>query len=395
MAPSVSPKRFVSKNIQMSSLRSNNSTIRVQPTRKLLSPPLSTNYLQEKSHISSVSFVTTVTSTIPSSNPTLLLLTSEPSTDIYSGLLFKLLSGVTNSTTGYAEAFGSLNSATRNSIANHSVANVSVQWTGYLLTPDGSTGSWTFWALSDGTCEIWIGGNQIINSITKDSWSIIPNNSNVQYFPITNSTALHSSTYYPISIRYQSANPQKFFKLLFTSPSSKVSSDFHRYFYYCARPLTVSTIGPTYLPTEDPTIKTTRKPVTARPSMVPTVEPTMSSSSIRGLLFNVYLSNFYGIPNFFSLSVPYLAGFAVDFNSLSAAMNNQILLTGGFSIEWFGYISTQSVREGLWIFTVQSNLLGYLWIGKKALSGYNEKNADLEFGTAINFETQLFGSTYY
>eukprot|EP00597_Dinobryon_sp_UTEXLB2267_P000873 CAMPEP_0170057830 /NCGR_PEP_ID=MMETSP0019_2-20121128/683_1 /TAXON_ID=98059 /ORGANISM="Dinobryon sp., Strain UTEXLB2267" /LENGTH=79 /DNA_ID=CAMNT_0010262623 /DNA_START=681 /DNA_END=920 /DNA_ORIENTATION=+ len=76
----------------------------------------------------------------------------------------------------------------------------------------------------------------------------------------------------------------------------------------------------TNLPTEEPTIKPSRKLVTAKPSRVPTAEPAMSSRSIRGLLFNVYSSNFNGIPKFFSSNVPCLAGFTTDLSSLSTAI---------------------------------------------------------------------------
>eukprot|EP01036_Dinobryon_divergens_P061971 gene61971-biopygen35867 len=87
------------------------------------------------------------------------------------------------------------------------------------------------------------------------------------------------------------------------------------------------------MPTKDPTFKTTRKPLTARPTRVPTAEPTISSDKIHGLLFNVYSSDYKQDPLFFSKSVPYLAGFATDLKSLSSSVQNQVLLPGEISIE--------------------------------------------------------------
>ena len=68
----------------------------------------------------------------PSLTPTNTIPTLEPTFPIYNGLLFNLHKEIDNSSTGYAQTFGSLNSATDFSIGNDSETRVSVQWTGYL-----------------------------------------------------------------------------------------------------------------------------------------------------------------------------------------------------------------------------------------------------------------------
>jgi hypothetical protein len=338
---------------------------------------------------------TFITSSIPSSEPHTTIPSVEPSSQIYAGLLFTLQTGLTNSSAGYAQRFGSLLSATENSIRNFSFTNVSVQWTGYLLTPVGSTGSWTFWSLSDGAVEVWINGMQIIKIGANLSLPLHTNDSNSHYSSLTNATTLQSNTYYPIRISYKSDSPQKLFQLFFTSPISKISSDFSTYFYYCAQRLVVSTTSPSIMATVEPTFKPSNKPVTARPSRVPTAEPTMSSSSIRGLLFNVYSLYFNQDPKFFSSNVPYLAGFTTDLSSLSNSVTNQVLLQGEISVEWFGYLSTQSSGDGPWSFTILSDSPGYFWIGKNAASGYTARNA-FSFGQTNSgpFTVTLFKGTY-
>ena len=328
---------------------------------------------------------TTIPTIPPTATPSFTPIpTSELTFHIYDGLLFNLSSGgIARSITGYAQNFGSLHSATDNSIRNYSLRGISVNWNGYLLTPDDSMGSWTFWSLSDFAVDLWIDGEQIIMSTSSFS-----SNTSSKYFPVMNSTTLQSNTYYPIRIRYESSSPPKMFQILFASPISKISSDFNSFFYFRARPLVSPTIRPSNLPTEKPIFKPSRKPVTESPSKLPTAEPTMSSDSIQGLLFNVYSTNFGENQNFFSSNVPYLAGFTTDL-SLSSSINGQRLLPGDNSIEWFGYLYIQTTGEWKFYFTYNSDNKGYFWIGKNPVSGYTNNNA-FPFDRNINLQVSKY-----
>jgi len=163
----------------------------------------------------------------------------------------------------------------------------------------------------------------------------------------------------------------------------------------------VITTVPTLRPSKTPTFKPSKWPVTSRPTRLPTSRPTPPSNLIAGLLFNVYTSFFDSNTKFFSQNVPYVAGYATVFSSLSQATNQQVLFfDGGGSIEWFGYFYTQATADGsLWSVTVITDNKApcYIWFGDLAIKGYTTSNAILRSGGGLikSSSQALYGSAYY
>ena len=310
-----------------------------------------------------------------------------------SGLSFYIYQGYfqpPSLATGYSSFFASLYNATHGRISAVPVSNISVEWTGFIFIPTESAGLWTFIVITDGDCSVWIDGTQIISS---PRYPFIETDAVIY----SNSSTLRGGVYYSIVVRYASANVNKAFQFLFTAPDIKMSANFSNIFFYSDHQLFVPTTAPTSTPSAYPIVRPSASPVTLPPSRYPTAAPTLPKNLLNGLLFNVYSSLFNYDPTFFAANVPYVAGYADDFSSLNKATDNQLLFSGDLSVEWFGYLLANTVSDGEWTFQVSSaspTAMFYLWVGDKALTGFETRNADLKQGSA-SATIPLYAQSYY
>ena len=82
--------------------------------------------------------------------------------------------------TGVSTNLTNLGLATnQKTIANQNLTYFSVQWTGYLTTPVGTSGTWTFSTTSDDSSYIWIGSNALSGFTTSNA--LINNGSSLGY----------------------------------------------------------------------------------------------------------------------------------------------------------------------------------------------------------------------
>ena len=91
--------------------------------------------------------------------------------------------------TGFSSDFTNLGLATNQKTQpNQNLSYFSVQWTGYLTTPVGTSGTWTFSTTSDDSSYIWIGSNALSGYTTVNS--LINNGSLHPNQTITNTITL-------------------------------------------------------------------------------------------------------------------------------------------------------------------------------------------------------------
>ena len=307
------------------------------------------------------------------------------------GLLFNIFNGLKYQPpslfTGFSDNFESLSTATDGLITNISVSNISIQWFGYLLTPKSAANTefWTFWAISDDSCSVSLEGNLIISGCAE--------NGNL----LTGSTTLNANTYYSIAFSYSSSNLQRKFQLFFKAPNTRLSSDFSNYLFYSTSRLMVLTPNPTLSPSAYPVLRPSIEPITIDPTEFPTNQPTISSALLYGLLFNAYSLNFNLNTNFFTENVPFLAGYSFDLSSLQSATNEQDLLGGALSIEWFGYFYTATADDGEWTFQIKSDSKSvfYVWLGDHALTDYTKSYAMINPTKSQSDPQALYASRYY
>ena len=71
---------------------------------------------------------------------------------------------------GYSSDLTNLSYATNQKLVpNLILNNFSVQWTGYLVTPAGTSGTWTFSLRSDDSSYFWIGNNALSGFTTSNA----------------------------------------------------------------------------------------------------------------------------------------------------------------------------------------------------------------------------------
>jgi hypothetical protein len=102
---------------------------------------------------------------------------------------------------GYSSDLTNIGNSTNQRITtSQGLTNFTVMWTGYLTTPSGTTGTWTFATTSDDSSWVWIGANAISGYTTGNA--LINNNGTHPLTTVSNTISLTASTSYPIRILY-------------------------------------------------------------------------------------------------------------------------------------------------------------------------------------------------
>ena len=132
--------------------------------------------------------------------------------------------------TGFSSDFTNIGLSTNQKIqSNQNLTYFSVQWTGYLTTPSGTSGTWTFSSTSDDSSYIWIGNNALSGYTTGNS--LINNGSLHPNQIITNTITLSASTTYPIRIMYGQSMGNYDISVRFTPPGGTSKTNGNGYYF--------------------------------------------------------------------------------------------------------------------------------------------------------------------
>ena len=138
-----------------------------------------------------------------------------------------VINGNNGSSTGIFTDFSSLSSITNGNWTSQT--NYTLKIFGYFLTPDNSTGVWSFTMSSDDASYLWLGSNALSGYTTSNA--LININGQHIITTVTNTISLTANTVYPILIIYGQYTTTESLQLTFTSPSGVTYTDGTGFFY--------------------------------------------------------------------------------------------------------------------------------------------------------------------
>ena len=121
---------------------------------------------------------------------------------------------------GVTDNLSSLENSTNNQITTNGAVTCSIQWTGYINTPVGTSGTWTWYTNSDDASYIWIGSSTSSPTIN----NCVVNNGGIHTATVRSGTfVMEENTQYPILIQYGNFSSNNTLQVYFNLPNSSVT----------------------------------------------------------------------------------------------------------------------------------------------------------------------------
>jgi hypothetical protein len=245
---------------------------------------------------------------------------------------------------GYSYDLTSINTITNNYKTANSADNFAIELFGYFVVPADQGGVWTLsFTNIDDVGYLWIGDKALsgYSNANADLIAVLGSN--------TTSVYLAGDSMNYLRIHYIEYTLTASFNLLFTSPSGVSFSKAQGYLKPIPPPIVNGLL-----------YRITKAPIYQNPA---------------GLTLLVDVFNYYPTV---------VTGYSTDFTSFATTTNNFAISTS-FVMELFGVFVVPSGQGGVWTFGFKNILdVAFLWVGDKALSGFNSDNRDLYAVSSTN-----------